>query len=215
LTPFHRDDSGNFWTSEAVRSTSTFAYTYPELIGLHGNDTSALINRVNSLYGPNASSPLKRSAEASYVSHSSFSSRGVTGAPSFSGKRQYLANIRVHKFGLDGSFNIYIFLGDGPSLSPRIWSTAPSFIGMTGILSQSNVGTEKQGQDTNGAVPLTAALEAKVRSGALESMREEAVGPYLKRNLRWRIAKVGRPSGIMNIRSSALTMCRLMMRKFP
>ena len=32
LAPFHRDTSGVMWTSSGAWKTSTFGYTYPELI---------------------------------------------------------------------------------------------------------------------------------------------------------------------------------------
>jgi tyrosinase len=44
--------------------------------------------------------------------------------------------------------------------------------------------------EAHGAVPLTAALEQKVRGGELESMEEDTVADYLNRNLKWRIATV-------------------------
>ena len=188
--PFHRDDAGTFWTSETIRSPSTFAYTYPELVGLNGNDTSALVSRVNALYGPNAT-PQKRNVDGEPIERSALTRRDIAGAPNFSDERQYIANIKVHKFGLDGSFNVYVFLGDKPGLDSRQWTSEGSFIGVNGILAQSGVtDATKVKQEANGAVPLTAALEAKVRNGQLEGMKEDAVGTYLRYNLRWRISKV-------------------------
>lgn len=97
----------------------------------------------------------------------------------------------MHKFGLDGSFDVYVFLGDKPGPDSRAWAREASFIGVNGMLSQSGIAdAAKESQEANGAVPLTAALEAKVRSGQLESIKEDVVGPYLKQNLRWKILKV-------------------------
>lgn len=182
LHPFHRDDSGAFWTSDMVRSTTTFAYTYPELVGLRNNDTSSLVGKINALYGPNATPQFsKRTLET----------RGIAGAPNFSGERHYMANIRVHKFGLDGSFNVYIFLGAEPCSEPSEWTKDISFIGTTGILAQTGVrDADNSGREANSVVPLTAALEARVRSGDLRSMKEDSVAAYLKQNLKWRISKV-------------------------
>ncbi|KAF2711454.1 Di-copper centre-containing protein [Pleomassaria siparia CBS 279.74] len=191
LTPFHRDDAGNFWTSESCRSASIFAYTYPELVGIGRNDTLTLVARVNALYGPNAVPPKKRDNEDEIVDRSSLLSPGVAGAPTFSSERQYVANIKACKFGLDGSFNVYVFLGgDKPRSSSGIWTQDTSFVGVTGILSQPGATNESNGnQEVNGAVPLTAALEARVRNGELKSMKEDVVERYLQQNLRWQISK--------------------------
>lgn len=196
LEPFHRNDEGEFWTSETVRSPHTFAYTYPELLNLNNtNDTSSLISRVNALYGPNAQF---HSTKRSSISPP-FESRGIAGAPNFSGRRKYTANIKVRKFGLDGSFNVYIFLGNEPIISdPQHWVREESFVGLTGILSQSR-GSMGAASDSlnldieaNGAVPLTAVLEDRVRMGELESLREDVVARHLRRRLRWRVSKVRR-----------------------
>lgn len=137
---------------------------------------------MNSLYGPNAMPPSKRSLDA----------RAIAGAPSFTGERQYIASVKVRKFGLDGSFNVYVFLGDGaPDAMPRTWAEDASFIGVTGMFAQTgSVATEMAQQEANGEVPLTAALEAKVRSGELQSLEEDVVAAYLRANLKWKISKV-------------------------
>ncbi|KAF2877846.1 hypothetical protein BDV95DRAFT_479733 [Massariosphaeria phaeospora] len=193
LHPFHRNDAGDFWTSESSRHTDVYAYTYPELAGLNPNDTSPLVSKVNTLYGPKPTRPQQTKRGTSTIA----------GAPNFSGQRQYIADIKVHKFGLDGSFNVYVFLGDtlladeplggsdsNSNSNSKQWSAAPSFVGITGFLAQNGVtNVQKKTQEANGAVPLTAALEAKMRAGELRSMQEDVVSAYLQRNLRWRIAK--------------------------
>ncbi|KAL8632330.1 hypothetical protein Q9189_001902 [Teloschistes chrysophthalmus] len=58
LTPFHSDDSGNFWTSSKVWSTKTFGYAYPEIIDWGVNRSQLTTNvkaRLNALYNPTAS----------------------------------------------------------------------------------------------------------------------------------------------------------------
>jgi tyrosinase len=192
LTPFHRNDAGRFWTSEDIRDTNVFAYTYPELVDLGDKGKEKLTARVKALYGPDAM-PQKRSMEEDGVQLTKRDSARIAGAPNFSGKRQYIANIKVHKFGLDGSFSVYVFLGDDCGNDAKAWMTESSFVGSVGMLSQAGVAaadTQKLNQVANGAVPLTAALEAKVRVGELESMHEEVVAKYLQERLGWRISKV-------------------------
>jgi tyrosinase len=180
LAPFHKNDRGDFWTSETCRSTNVFAYTYPELVGV-GNNTDSLKTKVNSLYGPDAITPRKRSHTPGHIA----------GAPNFAQRRQYTVDIKAYKFCVDGSFNVHIFLGPKPGSDAKNYSNEPSFIGMTGILSQS------QGADTpnnnigvHGAVPLTAALESKLCTGEIPNLTEGAVAAYLKENMTWRISKM-------------------------
>ncbi|KAF2478091.1 Di-copper centre-containing protein [Lindgomyces ingoldianus] len=190
LQPFHRNDMGDFWTSETTRSTIAFGYTYTELVGLNGNDTPGLINRINTLYGPNAT-PQKRTillTDGELVERSTLKSRGIAGAASFSLGRQYTANIKVRKFGLDGSFNVYVFLGEKPGSDPRKWISESSFVGMSGIFAAANPDSRKLKIEANGVVPLTPILETKVGTSQLQSLKEGVVGKYLKNNLRWRIS---------------------------
>jgi len=64
LTPFHRNTNGDFWTSNQVRDTKTFKYTYPEFANTDGS-TGAIQSQINRLYGPGATATAgstKRSA---------------------------------------------------------------------------------------------------------------------------------------------------------
>ncbi|PSN64506.1 Di-copper centre-containing protein [Corynespora cassiicola Philippines] len=206
LTPFHKDTSGTFWNSEDVRSTTTFGYTYPEL---SSSDTPSLTSRVNALYGPSAGSTSSTSTsnntsddddddddEEESTKRDLFPSlHHMLSAPTFAHKRQYIASIRAHKFGLDGSFSVYVFLGDKPaaeSPGPGAWASDPCFVGMSGVLSQGGVSDEEGGyQEVVGSVPLTAALEERVKRGELESMEEGVVRRYLEERLRWYVRKTG------------------------
>jgi tyrosinase len=197
LTPFHKNDNGQFWTSEDVRSITQFAYTYPELVGLNEDDASSLVSKVNGLYGPNATSQFsqKPSNTSEPVERNSLNLRSlnIAGAATFVGQRQYIANIQVQKFSLDGSFNIYVFLGGEPGSDPKRWTDEESFVGATGILSQP-LGADIPDQEVkiNAVVPLTAALEAHVKTNSLGSMNEDIVGQFLKDNLKWRISNVSK-----------------------
>lgn len=105
-------------------------------------------------------------------------------------------NIRMSKFIMGGSLNIYIFLRDEePGRDALGWVKEPGFVGVAGMLSVSQrmMGAgdgEGEKGESHGEVPLTAALEAKVRMGELASLREDVVGGYLRGALRWRVARV-------------------------
>ncbi|KAF2259452.1 Di-copper centre-containing protein, partial [Lojkania enalia] len=187
LKPFHRNDDGAFWTSESIRQTSIFAYTYPELLN---HSIESLITKVNALYGPDATPQWSRnslSAPSNLAQRATLSPNRISGTPNFSGERQYMASIRVCKFGLDGSFNVYVFLGDSGE-DVTCWTSEEAFVGVTGILA-TGMKDEQGSGDVTGAVPLTAALEARVRSGELKGLGEEEVTPFLRDNLKWRVSK--------------------------
>ncbi|OCL01252.1 Di-copper centre-containing protein [Glonium stellatum] len=199
LTPFHMNGNGEFWTSTLVRSTTTFSYTYPEL--QNGNDTAALMATINALYGSNASqqkrqhyvddvydkSEREERDGLSTAKPERLYSRAISGAPSYSSGREYIANIKAQKFGLDGSFSVFVFLGSSPTTSPANWSGDPSFVGLNGIFSTTAISESGSDIQANGAVPLTAALEAKLAGDELVSLNEEVVGPYLRSQLNWKV----------------------------
>ncbi|KAF2198311.1 Di-copper centre-containing protein [Delitschia confertaspora ATCC 74209] len=183
LQPFHADDRGKTWTSNSVRSTSTFSYTYPELADSPTN--SDLVARINALYGPDATAPTPNIPVS--TPRTSFPGHGhqpIAGAPSFSSRRQYICDIKVRKFALDGSFFIYVFLGEDPGDDASAWTGLSSFVGVHGVFAASGMHSDVE---VHGAVPLTAALEARLNGGGLEGMGEGGVESYLKESLRWRV----------------------------
>ena len=114
--------------------------------------------------------------------------------------RQYLANILSQKFALNGSYAIYVFMGDFDD-SPTAWPLSPSLVGthavfaaLLGADTASNP-QAKQKQDgssiqVTGTMPLTSMLLAKVQAGELQRMDPETVAPYLSDNLHWRVGMV-------------------------
>ncbi|KAF2747125.1 Di-copper centre-containing protein [Sporormia fimetaria CBS 119925] len=198
LTPFHRSSNGEFWTSESVRSVETFAYTYPELMGVTSNRTSDLMAAVNALYGP-AAAPANSSVAVSRRLR-----RAILGAPTFEGKRRYTTRVRMDRRYLRHSVNVYVFLGeDDVTGSPIEWMRNDGFVGVVGVVAldpslrqTSQAGPNEEEElaggvlTSNSEVPLTAALEEKIRSGQLESMREDVVREYLRRSLKWKVAQM-------------------------
>lgn len=114
--------------------------------------------------------------------------------------REYLANIVSQKFALNGSYAIYVFMGefdDTPSawpLSPSLVGTHAVFAALSGVdaasnpqLRQRDIGSPIQ---VTGTMPLTSMLLANVQSGGLSCMDPEKVVPYLTSNLQWRVGMV-------------------------
>jgi len=128
---------------------------------------------VNALYGPKAVPARKRGI-------------ATTGAPDFSGQRQYSLNIQVREAGFPGSLKIILFLGEVKSNNVRAWIDDKNFVGVTSILATSKEGMQK----ANSIIPLTAALESKVKNSELANIEEGTVAEYLWRNLNWKIVKV-------------------------
>lgn len=99
-------------------------------------------------------------------------------------QHDYIANVAAQRFKLGQSFNIYVFMGE-PVNAPAQYATDANLVGFQGIFS--NPSMENMNLTVTGAVPLTAALVAKIQSGQLKSLDNADVGPYLKDNLKWRV----------------------------
>lgn len=116
LTPFHSDDSGTLYTSETARFTSSFGYTYPEVVdwGVDSTQLSSNVRaKLNQLYNPTGSSS-KRSLKEKR--------RGNTALLSPNGAdHQWFVNIRVDKWALLSKILPSLLV-----LSPFGWSVPTS-----------------------------------------------------------------------------------------
>ncbi|KAF2639969.1 Di-copper centre-containing protein [Massarina eburnea CBS 473.64] len=185
LKPFHSSDTGDFWTSDSVRHWQTFGYTYLAVQNL--TDTDTIVSRVNALYGTSAR-PMFSDPLSVYASPQSSHKRSISisGASTFASRRQYTVNIRLHEVSFDGSLKFYFFFGEPVTGDAVDWVDEQGFIGVTSVLAASVQG----GNEINTVVPLTAALEARVRILDLPNMEEAFVDDYLTGNLRWKIVQV-------------------------
>lgn len=205
LTPFHRNQAGDFWTSASVRDHTVFGYTYPELLGLSENVT--LVRKINQLYGDNATSqfswkigdPVPSSTQGIVYPHNE--RRLVSTTQKGTYQYRYFANIRVQKSGSEGGFKVFVFLGPtsvsttGSTYDATAWMRDASFVGFTGFQSTNGHGDGYLGSPdvkhgANGVVALTKALEDRLRTGQLSSLDEDTVGQYLHDNMSWRITTV-------------------------
>lgn len=208
LTPFHRNANGDFWTTNLVRSWWTFGYTYPEYANSDGSK-GAIQSIVNKLYGPSATAtagtskrtaipaPLPQSGDdsATTTSTSSATSSSASAAPTVDATPlkadngsfyQYVANVQTPRYALDGSYWIYFFNGPPAHDDPTQYMLASNLIGPIGVLAQKGM---RMPTDVLAAysMPLTRALAEDVAAGALPSMDEATVVPYLEQHLNWRI----------------------------
>lgn len=204
MEPFFSNDNRDYWTAASVRSTKVFGYTYPELAG--NADASTAKAAINKLYGSSAGSsglskrtPNEWSVEDRAVpaAASEIEVMKVPGEVVRGRYRQYLANILSQKFALNGSYAIYLFIGDFED-APSAWPTSPNLVGTHVVFdalskddangdAQSNSFRSKPAIQVTGTVPLTSMLLTKARSGELAGMAPRTVEEYLTDNLHWRV----------------------------
>ena len=191
LTPFHKDASGNFWTTNEVRHTNTFHYTYPEFADSDGSK-KAIASYVNKLYGPSATATAGSSKRTALpepvVASALIQARDPTPLVASNGSLfQYVANIRTPRYALNGTYNIYLFNSGPTSEDPASWILDPNLIGPMGVLAQED-STGNKNVIAAGSVPLTRTLSNEVATGTLSNLTEAIVVPYLKNELEWRVA---------------------------
>lgn len=98
---------------------------------------------------------------------------------------QYVANIATTRYGLGGSYQIYLFNGNPTIDDPASWLLDANLIGPMGVLAQKGMASDIV---ITGTIPLTTTLTDEVTSGDLVSLEVDPVITYLKANLKWRIA---------------------------
>lgn len=195
LTPFHRDSKGTFWTANSVRNVETFHYTYPEL------SSSNLMATINQLYGNGNDSPSSKRRDVGLLSEVANLTSLLPPnlghlAPDLAslltptGRRHdYMANILSQHMGLNGSYNIFIFLGQ-PINNESKWLVDSNLVGSHGVFSAQGM-QSKMNNDVlvSGIVPLTSALVGRVADKKLASLEESDVLPYLAQNLMWKVVQ--------------------------
>ncbi|KAK6954358.1 hypothetical protein Daesc_004325 [Daldinia eschscholtzii] len=205
LTPFFVNET-DFWTADMVRDHQVFGYSYAEVAN---KSRAELVATINKLYGkfspasiftrPDRSlrhnsrhtkhSNHRGSYKANGISWNSQSSnRPFLGAIFRNGRyREWIANIRVNKHALGGSFSIHLFLGDVPP-DPSLWPVAPNLVGTHGIFAHKSVHGHVSDRMVTGTIPITSALMHMVASGKVSSLHAEDAEPFLKSNLKVRVS---------------------------
>jgi tyrosinase len=106
---------------------------------------------------------------------------------------EYIANIRVKKFALKGSFFVHLFLGDFDP-NPAKWTFEPNLIGSHCVFSNTPESCSHcksqaaKDLEVTGTIPLTTALLNAIKRGHLPSLEPKDVDPFLQRNLHWRVS---------------------------
>ncbi|CAD0083012.1 unnamed protein product [Aureobasidium vineae] len=115
---------------------------------------------------------------------------GINGTDDF--HHEYICNIASQKFAMNGSYAVYVFLGNVSSNSTEDLQLSRNLVGTYSVFSNMP-STENHMADMDlkitGTVPLTTSLLGKYESGELRSMAPVHVEPYLRKNLQWRVAK--------------------------
>ncbi|KAI9895089.1 MAG: hypothetical protein M1814_000314 [Vezdaea aestivalis] len=203
LTPFHSDDGNGLYTSNAIRSTRTFGYTYPEVQDVDKSpqqlsaDTRAAIKQ---LYDPNGQlgrrnpRPLDLDLDLKLPFDFDFSvnldfgdTPPLTIPPALKvgpdrNYTEWYINCRVDKNELGQSYFIHFF-GGKPKSDPTDWAEDKALVGSYVVFN----GVEAQGPDATiyGQIPLTRALTAAYGAGKLKDLTPDSVVPFLRDNLNW------------------------------
>lgn len=130
--------------------------------------------------------------------------------------RDYTCNIASEKHGLGGTYNVYAFIGPGPSSSsnPKTWINHPNFCGLHAVFAP--LGSKvRQGQLSTGQLVLTTSLAGKVAKGDLKSLDESDVLPYLKDNLNWKVALGDQEKVVDNSQVPGLTVAAMSQKIMP
>lgn len=199
LTPFYASSNGTFWNSDMIRDINILGYTYPEMVGISlSNMTSILAGQstvaaaITRLYGTYSVNRININSKRSLhppgpekyhqKGYSATSSRRDTSSQLASNVisedglyREWIANIRVERQGLDGPFTVKLALADEHVGSMGVFASPPSLASLMNMAP----GAEYIAS----TVPLTKALVDKVGDGTIACMDPEDVETYLKNNL--------------------------------
>jgi len=200
------------WTANAVRSTRTFGYYYPELSTANVN-TSALKTAINNLYGSAAGqSGVQLSKRFFHDEPEDLDQREASGNPGPPKRREYVANIVTDKHAAFGSYAIYVFLGDFDEADPSCWATSKSLVGAHGIFGSlpQEEPQVKMNMQISGTLPLTSAIIENFKSGQITSLKPQDVESWLTANLKWKAAMVRQTFSLLD-RNGMLTCLRSLM----
>lgn len=200
LAPFHSDDGNTLFTSDDVRSTARFGYTYPELPDWSMDAASLrshVIQQINQLYNPSLVSTQKRAISrplrgaanlATAFSSLSFDNARQLGVNNAA--QQWSAKVTMDRYAYNTSFTLYFFIGEPPA-DVGSWPTAPNLIGSQGrfvdqgAVTASLSNTVPQSQ-VAGEVSLTHALVGGLHRGFISDLTPISVVPILSSGLHWR-----------------------------
>lgn len=196
LTPFRHTNGGD-WTSRDVSSAKSIyqlGYAYPEVPADFASRSDSELadftrRAVDALYSPQdleetASLPGETQVSAFMAMDSNTTSKSGITTPVEAGTKkrvEWLATVIFDESEIDGSFTVWLFVGEEPSGSGDQVLMTKSLVG--GCSSFSSKKMSKRSV-ISGAIPLTRALTVE---GVTLDPKDAAT--YLKDNLHWRIMK--------------------------
>ncbi|XXG94702.1 ammonium transporter Amt1 [Hypoxylon texense] len=213
LTPFF-SNATHFWTSDAVRDLEIFNYTYADVANKTRADVTALINSRYGNFTPASMFLTTDGTQRHHSRHAGHQSQHPSQAkphrsnglswnsqtsthPSLSAVfkgnkyREWIANVRVSKQAMGGSFSVHLFLGEVPS-DPTSWPVASNLVGTLGIFAHRGKHGMSHGMSVDrkvaGTIPMTSALMQMASLGEVPSLHAEDVVPFLQSNLEFRIS---------------------------
>lgn len=114
-------------------------------------------------------------------------------------RREWLANLRIENFAVDGSFFVHFFLGDF-SPDPANWTQDANLVATHSVFSVAvgKTGCQKciQDKDADAIVSGGVSLSTALLERQLKDLEPETVVPYLKEHLEWRVQMVSSPMGM-------------------
>ncbi|KAK6508914.1 hypothetical protein TWF481_003682 [Arthrobotrys musiformis] len=97
---------------------------------------------------------------------------------------EYVAQIKAENNALDGTFTVYVFIGDYDAKDPKSWPLSKNLVGQHSAFTMVGGGHQFT---SAGTVPLTSALINLVANEKIANLGRAAVVPYLKDNLHWEV----------------------------
>jgi tyrosinase len=198
LLPFHSSNGTQFWTSNTIRSTRTFGYTYPELVDWNITPEAILSNvraSVNRFYGSapiNVTAPkrgplYRRRAPSNDLRGEANNIGGILGSNGL--ERQWTIIVEVQRFAYPNPFSIDFFDGPPPE-DPSDWPTASNLIGSHAQFITTNADSmHPSGLPkvlSHGEVSMTHSLLRHAQKGALGNLEPDSVIPFMIKALSWR-----------------------------
>lgn len=182
LAPFHTDDNNTMWTARMARGTSTFGYTYPELVdwNVSASELKGTVQqKVNQLYNPNPPPTvnvtrrmrLRRSANLAGIMSNVHADSALELGVNNLDTQWYL------RISIPASMqaSAYFFVGNAPA-SAESWSRAKNLVGS--YVPPFGYPSSSSAQQID--VPCTHTIAAAVDRGILQDFGAGPVVSFLR-----------------------------------
>ncbi|KAF2718416.1 Di-copper centre-containing protein [Polychaeton citri CBS 116435] len=163
LEPFQASSSSSFLTSDAVRDSSVLNYADYDIAS--GQSVPSIIN--NLYRDTQAPIATKRSDNATHNT-----------------VMEYITVVEADVMQMNGSFLVWIFVGDFDNNNPSGWAEEPNLAAVNGFFTGSSMDMSGKVRD---GVPITGALLKKVETGELADMSTDTTIPWMADNVRFSI----------------------------